>query len=432
MNKRLWISMLLVVAMFVPMATTQAQDDQVVTITWWSTERGRDTAATRDLHFQLARAFEEANPNIRVAISLFPSRAFNTRVATAIAGGEGPDVWTTYYSPDVAEQGFLENLTPYIEASEILNPEEDWFPIGQIRTQYEGNYYGVPREASAAFIAYNKDIFDAAGVPYPEEGWTVAEYREMANQLTDRENEQYGVGAIAGGEGCMMWSPFSFNLGTDVISPDGRQVVGYMDTPEAAEAWRFCLELVTEDQVAAPAELQDQYGELVFLSGNVAMQSISNWELPALEEQADFEWGVVAPPRYDESSEGIAWTDAYGHYMWSDSRHKDAAWRFLEWLAGPEAQRMAAEAGIWPANGPQVWEELGWDQDPVLGVAYRELQKETRIANYLRSQYFWDCVYPAFDNIRVRWIQNGERDLESMLAEEAVTAQFCLDDNYGM
>ena len=64
-----------------------------MTITWWSTERGRDTAATRDLHFQLARAFEEANPNIRVAVSLFPSRAFNTRIATAVAGDEGPDIW---------------------------------------------------------------------------------------------------------------------------------------------------------------------------------------------------------------------------------------------------------------------------------------------------------------------------------------------------
>jgi len=100
-------------------------------------------------------------------------------------------------------------------------------------------------------------------------------------------------------------------------------------------------------------------------------------------------------------------------------------------LAGPEAQRMAAEAGIWPPNGPGVWQELGWDQDPILGVAYAELMKETRVANYLRSQYFWDCVYPAFDNVRVRWIQNGERDLEAMLAEETANAQFCLDDSYG-
>lgn len=431
MNKRMWIILLVIVAMLVPVAGIQAQDsEEPVTITWWSTERGRDTAATRDLHFQLARAFEEAHPGISVAVSLFPSRAFNTRVATAIAGGEGPDVWTTYYAADVADQGFLEDLTPYMEASG-LSPEELWFPIAQQRTVYDGKYYGIPRDAVAAFIAYNKDIFDAAGLPYPEAGWTVEDYRELAKQLTDVENDQYGIGAINGGEGCMMWSPMSFNLGTDVISPDGRDVAGYMDTPEAAEAWRFCLGLVTEDKVAPPAELQDQYGELVFLSGKVAMQSVSNWELPALTEEANFNWGVIEPPRYSEDAPGIAWTDAYAHYMWSDSNHKEAAWEFMAWLGSHDAQLMAAEAGIWPSNSPAVWQELGWDTDPILSVPYAELQKETRVANYLRSQYFWDCVYPAFDNVRVRWIENGERELESMLSEEASTAQFCLDDSYG-
>lgn len=429
MKKRTWFVLALIVALLAPMTMIQAQDDEVVTITWWGTERGRDTATTRDLHFDLARAFEESHPNIRVAVSLFPSRAFNTRVATAIAGGEAPDIWYTYYSPDTANQGFLEDLTPYIEASD-LNPEEQWFPIGRTRAVYDGKYYGVPRDASAGFIAYNKDLFDAAGLAYPESDWTVAEYRELANALTDVANDQYGVGAIVGGEGCMMWSSFSFNLGTDVISPDGRDVAGYLDTPEAADAFRFCLELVTEDQVTAPAELQDQYGELVFLSGKIGMQHVSNWELAALNEQADFNWGVVAPPRYNEDTPGIAWTDAYAYYMSADSDQKEAAWEFMAWLAGPEAQRMVAETGVWPPNGPAVWEELGWDQDPILGVAYAELQKETRVPNYLRSQYFWDCVYPAFDNVRVRWIQQGERDLEGMLAEETATAQFCLDDNY--
>ncbi len=428
MKKYTWIALLVVIALLIPSMAIQAQDE-VVTVTWWGTERGRDTAATRELHFELARAFEESHPNIQVAVSLFPSRGFNTRIATAVAGGEAPDIWYTYYSPDIAEQGFIENLTPYIDASGI-DPTELWFPIGQQRAVYEGQYYGVPRDASAGFIAYNIDMFDAAGLDYPEAGWTVADYRELANALTDAENDQYGVGAIVGGEGCMMWSSFSFNLGTDVISPDGRDVVGYLDTPEAAAAFQYCLALVTEDQVTAPAELQDQYGELVFLSGNIGMQHISNWELAALNEQAEFNWGVVAPPRYDENAKGIAWTDAYAYYMSSASKHKEAAWELLAWLSGPEAQLMAAEAGIWPPNGPAVWLELGWDQDPILSVPYAELQKETHVANYLRSQYFWDCVYSAFDNVRVRWIQQGERDLEGMLKSEASTAQFCLDDNY--
>ena len=80
------ILLLMLLSLLLSLMAVQAQDE-VVTITWWATERGRDTAETRELHFQLARAFEEEHPNIQVAISLFPSRGFNTRVLTAIAAG---------------------------------------------------------------------------------------------------------------------------------------------------------------------------------------------------------------------------------------------------------------------------------------------------------------------------------------------------------
>jgi len=418
----------LVLSLLLPVLAVSAQDEEVVTITWWATERGRDTAATRDMHFTLARTFEESHPNIRVALSLYPSRGFATRVLTAVAADEGPDVFYHYFAPDVANQGFLEDLTPYLEESGVA---ANWFPSGVNRGMYEGRTYAVPRDAVSGFVAYNKDLFDAAGMAYPEDGWTIAEYREMANQLTNRDEDIYGVGAIVGGEGCMLWSPFSFNLGAELTSPDGRDVVGYMDTPETAEAMTWCLELVTEDQVTAPAELQDQFGELVFLSGNVAMQSISDWELAAITEQADFNWGVVAPPRYNEETEVIPWTDSYMYYMWNGSDDKEAAWQLIEWLTGPEAQRIAAEAGVWSPNGPAIWEELGWNEDPIRGVSYNQLVNSERVPNYLRSQYFWDCVAGPLSDARVRWIENGERDVAGMLAEGAGMAQTCLDDNYG-
>lgn len=426
MNKRLLLALALL-ALLLPTVLVVAQDE-VVTVTWWATERGRDTAATRDMHFTLARTFEESHPNIRVALSLYPSRAFATRVLTAIAANEGPDVFYHYFAPDIANQGFLEDLTPYIEASGAAN---NWFPSGVNRGVYEGRTYAVPRDAAAGFVAYNKDLFDAAGVAYPEDGWTIADFRALANQLTNRDADIYGVGAIVGGEGCMLWSPFSFNLGAEITSPDGREVIGYMDTPETAAAMTWCLELVTEDQVTAPVELQDQFGELVFLSGNVAMQSISDWELAAITEQADFNWAVVAPPRFDENTEVVPWTDSYMYYMWNGSKHKDAAWQLMEWLSGPEAQRIAAEAGVWTPNGPAVYQELGWDTDPIRSVSYNQLINSARVPNYLRSQYFWDCVAGPLSDARVRWIEGGERDVAAMLAEGAVQAQACLDDNYG-
>jgi multiple sugar transport system substrate-binding protein len=426
MKMKKFLAVCVLICMLLPILIVGAQDE-IVTLTWWATERGRDTAATRELHFQLARAFEAANPGIQVAVSLYPSRGFATRVTTAIAAGDGPDIWYHYYATDIAAQGFLEDLTPYVEASGVA---DQWFASAARRAVYEDKYYGVPRDAVSGFIVYNKDIFDAAGVAYPEEGWTVADYREISNQLTNAEADIYGSGGIEGGEGCMLWSPFSFNLGAEITSSDGRQVAGFMDTPEAANAMRWCLEIVTEDQVTSPADMAEQFGEVTFMSGQVGMQSVSDWEIPALEEQATFNWGVVAPPRASEDAEVIPWADSYVYYMWSGSEHKDEAWKLLEYLTGPEAQKMAAEAGVWAPNSPAVWEELGWDEDPIKGVSYNQLVNSTLTPNYLRSQFFFDCVAGPITDTRVRWIEGGEREIETMLSEATQTAQACLDDNY--
>jgi multiple sugar transport system substrate-binding protein len=421
------IAILLLLCLLLPILAVQAQDD-IVTVTWWATERGSDTAATRDLHFQLARAFEEANPGIQVAVTLYPSRGFANRVFAAIAAGEGPDIWYHYYATDIATQGFLEDLTPYVEASGVA---DQWFPSAQQRAVYDGKYYGVPRDAVSGLVFYNKDIFDAAGVTYPENDWTVSEFRELANQFTDIENDMYGAAAIVGGEGCMLWSPFSFNLGGEITSIDGRDVVGYMDSEETANAYQWCLEMVTEDQATTPASMMDQFGELTFLSGQVAMQSLSDWEIVNMETDADFNWGVVAAPRFDEDTPAISWVDSYVYYISADSTHKDESWALLEWLTGPDGQRMGAESGIWSPNGPAIWEELGWDTDPIKSVSYEQLvNSDGRIPNYLRSQFFWDCAYGPFADIRTLWVESGERDVAGQLSAAAEQAQACLDENY--
>src|SRR5688572_1739918 len=160
----------------------QAQNAAPELVTWWATERGRDTAATRDLHFQLARAFEAEHPESQVAVALYPSRGFATRITTAIAAGDGPDICYHYYATDIAAQGFLQDLTPYIEQSDV---EDGWFASARRRAVYQDKYYGVPRDAVSGFIAYNKTMFDAKGIAYPEEGWTIADYLDIATQLND-------------------------------------------------------------------------------------------------------------------------------------------------------------------------------------------------------------------------------------------------------
>jgi len=54
--------------------------------------------------------------------------------------------------------------------------------------QVDGKQYALIRDASTQMIGYNKDMFDAAGVPYPKDDWTWDDFLGAAQKLTKVEN----------------------------------------------------------------------------------------------------------------------------------------------------------------------------------------------------------------------------------------------------
>ena len=66
----------------------------------------------------------------------------------------------------------------------------------------DGDYYGLPADAQAQVFAYNKKMFDAAGVAYPTDDWTWDDLREAAIKLTDPAKEQFGFFMDQRGDRC--------------------------------------------------------------------------------------------------------------------------------------------------------------------------------------------------------------------------------------
>ena len=57
---------------------------------------------------------------------------------------------------------------------------------------FQGKLYAVPSTFSNVVLFYNKKLFDAAGVAYPRADWTWADERAAAEKLTDKANGVYG------------------------------------------------------------------------------------------------------------------------------------------------------------------------------------------------------------------------------------------------
>lgn len=49
----------------------------------------------------------------------------------------------------------------------------------------DGHYYGVPKDKDNGVLVYNKEMFDAAGVAYPDDDWTLDDMVDASQKIYD-------------------------------------------------------------------------------------------------------------------------------------------------------------------------------------------------------------------------------------------------------
>jgi len=217
-------------------------------------------------------------------------------------------------------------------------------------------------------------------------------------------------------------------MGFEIVSEDGRQVKGLLDSEEAIWAIQWMIDLLVTHKVSPQGEIAQSLGDFPFGSGKVGMADGSGWILADMRElpfPIDQEEAPVKPGKTPQ-----AWGDSVQYYMWTESKQKDAAWKVMVTASGVEGSKIAMANGAWTSPCPDTWLALQADKDPILGKWWIEAQKPTKIPNYLRTEYEWDCVWPEFEGIWTRYIENGERPLEKLVQEAAENAQKCLDERY--
>ena len=131
-----------------------------------------------------------------------------------------------------------------------------------------------------------------------------------------------------------------------------------------------------------------------------------------------------------KQAKALAWTDSYVYYMSTDAKQKQRSWEFMEWLSGPEAGLIMAEAGIWTPALPEVWEEMGWTEDPVLSVCLGRIAKRIRVSPITNVRSSIGIVWQHFRDVWTNYVELGDTDIAGYLAEAVPQAQACLDDNY--
>lgn len=299
---------------------------------------------------KVVSAFNEDFPNIKVNGVTAPSAEIVQKVTSMVAGGQQVDVLFTDSTRNnlFASKGLLEDLEPYLAKSDI-NLEQDYYVKSLNDHKYKGKLYGLPILNMSYYIFYNKDLFDAAGVEYPTNDWTIDDFLDKAKKLTNIDQNQYGYNLRPWvGTHFLGWS---FAYGGEYFTEDGKESL--VNSEGSVQAMKFLKDLIYKDKVAPipKADAASQAGGVAFESGNLAMNWSGSWDIKGTEATPSkwaFNWGMAMPPKGSNGSHPIVISNAWG--ISSNSQNKEAAWEFVNWFMGDKAQKLLAEHGEFPSN----------------------------------------------------------------------------------
>ena len=115
------------------------------------------------------------------------STTYTQKLVIQAAAGTLPDIILTSDGQNLpfAHFGIALNMQPYVDKDPSYNIS-DIYPNFLNLGRVPGNpgLYMIPFSADAVVTFYNKDMFKAAGVPFPQANWTYAQFLAAAQKLT--------------------------------------------------------------------------------------------------------------------------------------------------------------------------------------------------------------------------------------------------------
>jgi multiple sugar transport system substrate-binding protein len=283
-----------------------------------------------------AKRFMEIHPGVTVTVETTPWAEYWTKLQAGAGSGNMPDVFVMH--PEqvkmYARGNTLRDLGDIVTDLDMTK-----FPEYIVKDFYiDGKQWAIPKDVGTLGFYYNKDIFDAAGYPYPTNEWTWDDLRKAAAALTDKSKGIYGICAPNNGQN-YYWNIVWAN-GADYFSPDGTCI---MDTPEHIEAMEFAISFIKDGYSPTVQDFTTMTQEEYFQSGRVAMIYNGGWMLNQYLAIEGFNFGCVETPLGKQRG---AIASGMGYSISATTKNEAAAKALVTWLGTREAQIIQAETGI--------------------------------------------------------------------------------------
>lgn len=300
---------------------------------------------------QLAKEFQLTNPDMTVQVvtveEVEGAEATSLREALSRVASQTDAFAYVLHEPAI-EQGLVRDLTPFLEADPTFDPD-DFYPGTLELYRWHGGLWALPGSLNFQLIHYDKERFDAAGVPYPRVGWTYEQFVDTARQITLRQGEevvQYGF--VDPWDNGLL--PFIHGRAGPLLDKTSWPPQPVLDRPELVEAVQWYADLALKHEAMPNAAQLDERLIADLRWGQAAMwvDTPTRFEQEGQRERE----GMITFPEGSHPANALT---TWGYFMSVSTAHPQEVWRWLAFLtrqevAGtgiPPRQSVADANGFW-------------------------------------------------------------------------------------
>ena len=347
----------------------QSSGQGSITLRFWA--MGREGEVVQEL----VGDFERQNPGVRVEVQQLPWSAAHEKLLTAFVGRSTPDLAQlgNTWVAEFAALRALEPLDSWIASSTALDSTYYFRGIWDTNL-VDDMLYGVPWYVDTRVLFYRKDILERAGyasMPTTWKGWREA--MESTKRVVGSNNfalllpvNEWTQPVILG-----------LQAGSPLLKENDTR--GAFAEPAFRRAFAFYVDLFGTGLAPPVAnnEVANLYQE--FARGYFSMYITGPWNLGEFRRRLPPElqqsWATAPLPGPDASSPGVSLAGGSSLVLFRDSRHKEIAWRLIEFLSHPEQQiRFYELTGDLPAR-IEAWQDTALTHDPNTRAFGEQLQR---------------------------------------------------------
>ena len=292
---------------------------------------------------KLASAYMEEHPGVKIEVQATGWDEYWTKLEASATSNSMPDIFWMHSNQmyKYADNGILADCSDIVETDKY---SENAVANAQ---GSDGKIYGVPKDKDLVVLVYNKELFDQAGVSYPDDEWTWDDMADASEQIYDKTGK-YGYMAYAHDQ-IGYWN-FVYQNGGEILNEDGTEAE-YTE-PATADAIKYYIDLQKNDWCPTQDQFANTSATEQFFSGQGAMFYAGSWDLTnfcTTYKDMNGTWDVAVLPKCPnpENGDGKAViSNSVSYATAAKGKNKDLAMDFLKFLGSEEGQKIEGESGV--------------------------------------------------------------------------------------